>query len=128
MLLYVECRALTPLTIEQCWRDVLQTAWDLRADVAEFHRRLPPTEDIIVSTTCCNQFLLSRALVHKRPLHVWQNLLQIIAMQDTCHKGEPDYENLFHFNHTTQRVQSGPEQPYYIIYKEAPDHWPGKLT
>ena len=102
---------------EQCWRDILQVLWELRGRDKEFHRRLPPTQPITSSATCCNQFLLSRAMVHKRPLHVWKELLQIIAMQPKCHMGEPDYENLFEFNRTG-RVKSS-EQLFYEKFGES---------
>eukprot|EP01032_Pedospumella_encystans_P029374 gene29374-33172_t len=103
---------------EQCWRDILQVLWELRGRDKEFHRRLPPTQPITSSATCCNQFLLSRAMVHKRPLHVWKELLQIIAMQPMCHMGEPDYENLFEFNRTG-RVNKSSEKLFYEKFGES---------
>ena len=34
-------------------------------------------------------------MVHRRPLHVWQRLLEVVGVQQACHLGEPDYDN-FH--------------------------------
>jgi hypothetical protein len=93
---------------EQCWRDILQTTWELHGDQGEFLRRLPPDRDIWMSAQCCNQFVLSRDMVRKRPLKVWQDLLRIIGVQDACHVGEPDYENL-HFFNKTGRARAGAE-------------------
>jgi hypothetical protein len=42
---------------------------------------------------------MSRDVVHRRPLSVWKSLYKIIALQDVCHEGEPDYTNLFASNH-----------------------------
>ena len=50
-------------------------------------------------------------MIHKRPLHVWNELLHIIAVQPKCHMGELDYEHLFEFNRTG-RVKR-PEQLSY---------------
>ena len=57
-------------------------------------------------------------MIHKRPLHVWKELLHVIAMQPKCHMGELDYENLFEFNRTG-RVKM-PEKLFYTIYGESP--------
>ncbi len=104
------------LVQEQCWRDVIQILWELKGNDEEFHRRLPATQPITMSGTCCNQFLISRDMIHKRPLRVYKELLQIIAMQPKCHMGEPDYENLYEFNRTG-RVKSV-EKPYYEKFGE----------
>jgi len=103
--------------MEQCWRDVLQTIWELKGKDEEFRARLPPTKNIELSLLCCNQFLLSRAMVHKRPLHVWSDLLKMIAIQDTCHIGEPDYENLYTYNNFGKE-KVGPEKPRYPQYEK----------
>jgi len=92
------------VAVEQCWRDVVQTAWDLNGNKTEFNRRLPPGTHIMVSTTCCNQFLLSREMVHKRPLHVWSALLNILGIQPVCHKGEPEYNDLFEYQRNHLKV------------------------
>jgi hypothetical protein len=94
--------------MEQCWRDTIQTAWDLRSNDTEFMRMFPPTYNIMVSMPCCNQFILSRAMVHRKPLRVWKDLLNIIGVQDACHFGEPDYENLYNY-HASGEVKVGPE-------------------
>lgn len=110
-------RSHATLWTEQCWRDTLQAAWDLRADDAEFQKRIPVTWEIMVSMPCCNQFILSREMVHKRPLRVWKDLLNIIGVQDACHVGEPDYESLYYFNHTG-RVKIGPEPRFIAAHGE----------
>lgn len=72
---------------EQCWRDTLQTTWDLLGNSTEFHRRLPVDKDIWMSAQCCNQFFISRDMIRRRPLHVWKHLLDIIGIQNACHLG-----------------------------------------
>ncbi len=69
-------------------RAVLQTTWDLKGKDKEFNERLPPDVPISTSGAYSNQFLVSRTMIHKRPLHVWKELLQIIAVQPKCHVGE----------------------------------------
>lgn len=93
--------------IEQCWRDVLKIVWGLENDLVEFHKRVPTTAPIMVCFVVAQQFVISRAKVRERPLRVWKKLLQIIAEQPACHLGEPDYENLYAFRSTKNRV--GPE-------------------
>mmetsp|Transcript_15124 Transcript_15124/g.25220 ORF Transcript_15124/g.25220 Transcript_15124/m.25220 type:complete len:244 (+) Transcript_15124:33-764(+) len=93
---------------EQCWRDILQITWELKDDKNEFLKRLPPNQDIIMSAQCCNQFIISRDMIRKRPLHVWKDLLRIIGVDNACHLGEPDYENLYFFN-KTGRAKLGAE-------------------
>ncbi len=105
------------LAQEQCWRDVLQTVWEMNGKDEEFHQRLPANK-ITVSATCCNQFLLSRNTVHQRPLHVWKELFHIIAVQPTCHMGEPVYDNLFEYQRNGH--VKNPEKLYYEKFKESP--------
>jgi len=109
---------------EQCWRDTLQIAWGLESDDAEFHRRLPPQQDIIASAQCCNQFAVSRAQIRSRPIRMWKQLLNIFGLQDACHYGEPDYEHLYWFNQTG-RVRVGPEPAHMTLYGEHPVKSPG---
>ena len=59
-------------------------------------------------THCCQQFAVSRQQVLKRPLSVWRRLRDILSVQDQCHVGEPDYENLYAF-HRSQKMRLGPE-------------------
>lgn len=87
----------------------MQVLMELKGKDEEFYERLPASTNIMVSATCCNQFIMSRAMVHRRPLHVWSELLRILAIQDTCHIGEPDYEHLQYFN-ATGRIKVGPEK------------------
>ena len=81
--------------VEQCWRDVLQTALDLRNNSAEFLRLVPPSIPLEVNFVASQQFILSRDMVKRRPLRVWKELLNIIGEQIACHLGELDYDNLY---------------------------------
>ena len=94
--------------IEQCLRDTLQVAWDLMDNQTEFHARVPPQQPIQMCTHCCQQFAVSRKQVLKRPLRVWQRLRDILSVQDQCHVGEPDYENLYAYI-KSQRWKLGEE-------------------
>ena len=94
--------------MEQCWRDVLQTVWELRGQDKTFRELLPSNVSLTTSGACCNQFIMGRSMVHRRPLHVWSQLLHMLAIQLACHLGEPDYEHLYEFN-ATDRVKCGPE-------------------
>jgi hypothetical protein len=99
--------------MEQCWRDLLQTTWDLKGDNDEFQRRLPGGELIRINAPCCNQFLLSREVVRRRPLHVWMDLLNMIGVREVCHEGELDYENLWSYHRWG--MVSGPEPATYFV-------------
>jgi hypothetical protein len=114
------------LWIEQCWRDVLQITWDLENNPEEFYRRAPPNRPLVVSFSCCQQFIMSRAMVHKRPLRVWQRLLKIINEQDVCHIGEPDYEHLYSFKKNPTKV--GPEPSSIVEAGDIPNHGYGAHT
>lgn len=105
--------------VEQCWRDVLQTVWELEGQDSEFQRRLPVEKPLKMASSCCNQFLLSRGMVHRRPLHVWKQLLHIITEQPTCHIGALDYEHLSTYNR--KPVKEAPEQEFYGRYNESAD-------
>lgn len=74
--------------MEQCWRDVLKIIWGLEDNIEEFGKRLPWDRPIMVYFGCCQQFVLSKSMVHKRPLEVWKKLLHIIGEQDVCHVGK----------------------------------------
>jgi len=87
--------------VELCYRDVLKIVWNM-TDVSQnelFLKMVPKTKPISVSLPCCQNFVMSRDVVHRRPLSVWKSLYKIIALQDVCHEGEPDYTNLFASNH-----------------------------
>ncbi len=59
---------------------MLQIIWELKNNTAEFHKRVPVSEPIVVGgAKCCQQFLISRNMIHKRPLSVWKELLHIIG-------------------------------------------------
>lgn len=114
--------------VEQCFRDILKIVWGMTSpeNLTDFHNRVPITKRLSFCFVACNQFILSRDMMRRRPLSVWKKLYevdelmslsffgitsecahQIIVEQDTCHVGEPDYPNLFTFNETGKRV--GPE-------------------
>ncbi len=79
--------------IEQCWRDILKIAWNLTSD--ELSVRYPPTGELSVSTYCCQQFLISRNMVHKRSLEDWKQLQSKLSLDEVCHSGKPEYAHLY---------------------------------
>ena len=79
--------------VEQCWRDVLQVAWNLTRE--ELIQRLPPTSRLQASLYCCQQFVISRAMVHRRPLEQWKQLQLMLGQRKVCHVGQPEYDSLF---------------------------------
>ncbi len=93
--------------IEQCWRDVLKITWELEDKEDIFEKQLRPRIPIRVAFSCCQQFILSKEMVHKRPLIVWKKLLHIINEQDVCHEGEPEYQNLY--SYVYNNLKAGPE-------------------
>jgi hypothetical protein len=92
---------------------MLQTSWDLKNNKEEFLKRLPGGQLLEINAPCCNQFLLSRDTVHRRPLHVWMDLLNMIGVRDVCHEGELDYENLWSYHRWG--MVSGPEPATYFV-------------
>jgi len=109
--------------MEQCWRDVLQLLWGLRGHDEEFYRRVPATQPLKMASMCCNQFLLSKDMVRKRSLHVWKELLHMIAVQPTCHIGAPDYDHLSQFVRTGQK--DPPEEEFYAQLNESKEYRTG---
>ena len=97
------------LWVEQCWRDILKVIWGLEDDIALFEEIVPIDQPISINMVCCQQFLISRSMVHRRPLKVWKKLLSIVYEQDVCHIGEPDYEHLYAFH--LMKLRLGPEEP-----------------
>lgn len=95
------------LWVEQCWRETLKVLWELENDPVEFYKRVPPNKAIMVCFVYSHQFILSRTAVHRRPLNVWKKLLSMLGQNDVCHHGEPDYDNLFAYQKSHDRV--GPE-------------------
>lgn len=69
----------------------------------------------------CQQFLLSREMVRRRPIEQWKDLLLILGQQDTCHIGEPDYENL-HAYYAWGEKKVGPELKSMKQYGEVRDY------
>jgi hypothetical protein len=101
--------------VEQCWRDVLQITWGLTNNTNEFHKRMPPSQPVTVTTSCCQQFIMSRRMVLNRPLSVWKQLLKIINEQDVCHIGEPDKTHLSIVRRDKNLARTGPEKVVYIL-------------
>ena len=95
--------------LEQCMRDTLQTAWG-NVSQHELDTRVPPHQPIMMCSYCCQQFIVSRDMIRRRPLHVWKRLQFLLSVQNVCHKGEPNYEHLYAFN-ASSRLRLGPEDP-----------------
>lgn len=89
------------LWIEQCWRDVLKITWNLTT--SELNIKVPISAPMKVSTQCCQQFIMGRADVLRRPLDVWRKLLKIIGEQYQCHAGELDYDNLYSYHSASNK-------------------------
>jgi hypothetical protein len=79
---------------EQCWRDILRIVWNMKDDNEAFEKKVPLDGPIKVSFVASQQFLISRDMVHQRPLSVWKELLHILGEQEVCHRGPLDYEHL----------------------------------
>jgi hypothetical protein len=95
--------------LEQCMRDTLQTAWG-NVSQRELDQRVPPSQPITMCAHCCQQFVVGRETILRRPLHVWKQLQYLLSVQDVCHRGEPLYEHLYAFN-ASSRLRLGPEDP-----------------
>lgn len=112
------CREEGPMAIwiEQCWRDVLKIIWEVNTpgQAMLFNQRISILQPLDACFVCCQQFILSRETMRRRPLSVWKALLHIIGDQDFCHKGDLDYENLFHMH----GVRPGPEPPKLPYYND----------
>ena len=78
--------------IEQCWRDVLDIVWDLHGNITLLNELVPVDQPILVCFICCQQFIISRKQIHRRPLSVWKKLLFKLGENNVCHEGEPNYE------------------------------------
>jgi hypothetical protein len=53
--------------------------------------------------------------VRKRPLSVWKELQYILSVQNVCHVGEPDYENLYAFQ-ASSRMKLGSLYMHINLY------------
>jgi hypothetical protein len=99
------------LWMEQCWRDLLRITWkddfSQNRTTLTFEEYVPPKKQLFISAHCCQQFILSREMVHKRPLSVWKHLFSMINEQDQCHLGSPNYTELY--NHKLYHINKGPE-------------------
>ncbi len=101
--------------LEQCWRDVLQISWNVTS--TKLLELVPNNKPIILTISCCQQFVLSRDMVHKRPLSVWKQLLRIMNEQDVCHEGEPEYDNLYAYLYERPE-KVGPEPKDVITFTD----------
>lgn len=102
------------LWVEQCWRQVLKIVWGLEDNLSEFNKLVPIDHPISVNFSCCQQFVMSRKMVHERPLDVWKKLLLVIGEQPACVLGEPDYENLYAY-YINNKQKVGPEPEMYTL-------------
>lgn len=129
------CRKYSEIWVEQCWRDILSIVWDLQNQTEKLNERVPITSPVTVCFIVSQQFLISRAMVHRRPLEVWKKLLHIIGRatclhpidmmlmplllgeQSVCHEGPLDYPNLHAYHKqlpsllATNQSLPGPETP-----------------
>lgn len=113
------------LWIEQCFRDVLKVVWNVNG-TQEMARLLPLDRPISVSFYCCQQFLISREMIHRRPLSVWKKLLRILGEADVCHNGEPEYETLHSYH--KKNVKVGPEPSLLPDTEDTRAPGTGRLT
>lgn len=115
------------ITLEQCWRDTLKILWGYQGRDEEFNQLLPGTKPLTMAATSANQFLLSRSMVHKRPLQVWKDLFHILVGQPLCHLGEPDYEHLYEYKRIGKKIR---EKPWYNYpnSKESPTNPNGYIV
>jgi hypothetical protein len=120
--------------VEQCIRDVLRIVWNMESDnqTEEFEKLVPIDRPISFKTLYCQQFLLSRELVHRRSLSVWRKLLKIVYEQDVCHIGELDYEHLYSY-YKHNKTKTHPEEVSIPEYGDKPGqgygyHTQGKLS
>ena len=93
---------------------------DSPSNLTDFNKRVPVDKPLDFYFVCCQQFILSRDMMRRRPLHVWQELYKIINVQDVCHMGDPDYENLNSFSRN--RWMCGPETADIKVYGEGGQH------
>lgn len=112
------------LWVEQCMREVLKVTWNITS--AELGKRLPADKPVSISFYCCQQFIISRQVVHQRPLHVWERLMHMLAEDDVCHSGEPEYEYLHAYNRTKKKV--GPEPSKLPDYEWSTAAGTGRMT
>ena len=120
--------------IEQCLHDVLHIAWNNNNmtnnndnnnnnnnnNINEFFlQQLAHKRPIALSFYCCQQFLLSKSMVHKRPLSTWKALLHVINEQDVCHEGALQLEQLYsyryvHFGRLKEELRHEPPDIPFI--------------
>mmetsp|Transcript_34978 Transcript_34978/g.33255 ORF Transcript_34978/g.33255 Transcript_34978/m.33255 type:complete len:314 (+) Transcript_34978:98-1039(+) len=115
--------------LEQCIRDTLRIVWG-NLTVPELNAKVSPKKSIKMCTIAAQQFLISREVVHKRSLKVWKELQYILSVQNVCHVGEPDYENLFAYQ-ATSRMKLGPEDPTLGMEQRSGKYTskaPGRIT
>lgn len=82
MQIIVPIRKHRSIFVEQCWRDVLKVAWgysDMPDGDEKLSQRLPASRPIQMCAQCCQQFILSRGMVHARPQNDWKKLHDMIG-------------------------------------------------
>jgi hypothetical protein len=82
---------------------------------SELNAIVSPKKSIKMCTISGQQFIMSREIVRKRSLKVWKELQYVLSVQNVCHAGEPDYENLYSYA-ASSRMKLGPEDPELGIY------------
>ena len=82
--------------------------------------KVPFTKPMLVCFIGSQQFVLSRAMVHRRPREVWARLLHMLGEDEVCVRGEPDYEHLYAYRRDHERV--GPETPDLEAQHEGPKY------
>jgi hypothetical protein len=85
--------------------------------IYEFLRETIQRIDFVTHRLVVNYLTKHHQQVRKRPLGVWKELQFILSVQDKCHEGEPDYENLYAFNRSS-RMKLGPELPTLGMNKD----------
>ena len=106
-------------------RDTLKVVWNLTS-TEELERFVPKKSSIPLSFYCCQQFLISKQMVHRRPLSVWKSLLHMMNEQDVCHEGEPEFDHLYSYRytyHSRNKDRIGPEPADISYDKEQPGNF-----
>ena len=88
---------------EQCHRNILKLLFNESYVKKAYPQRLP----MRICLNCCNQFLVSKHMIHSRPFKVWKTLYEMIGVNNSCHWGEPEYDTLFAYHKNSTKV--GPE-------------------
>ena len=113
---------------EQCMRDTMMAAWDLRT-FEELEERVPITKPFHMCFYASQQFFISRDIIRKRSLESWKKMHSMLGEADVCHSGELDYEHLYSFNQSS-RMKFGPETADFGMDagRKKYGNSPGRLT